>query len=320
MSDVVLAVRDLAVEVSGRERSARAVDGLTFALERGRTLGLLGESGCGKSMAALAIMNLLPAGARIVGGAAELVSGGVSTPAWKARGDRIAMIFQEPATALNPVLTVGEQIAEPLVTHRGSSRRQAQVRVESGLVEVGLRDAAAVARGYPHQLSGGMRQRVLIAMALACEPEVLIADEPTTALDVTLQAQILALLERLKRDRHMAVLLISHDFAVLRACADDVLVMYAGRPVEIGPCASVLGAPRHPYTQGLVASHPAGLPPKSRLPSIAGAVPVLGQAPSGCAFRDRCPRAAALCAERRPALAAGVACHFPGESRQESTA
>jgi len=270
----------------------RAVDNVSLELRRGETLGLVGESGSGKSMTALSILRLVQPPGETVGGPIafngrpdllELSEAEMR----KIRGAEIAFIFQEPMTALNPVFTVGNQVAEAILVHGQASRREAENRAVELLAAVKIPDPLKRARDYPHQLSGGMRQRVLIAMALACRPLMLIADEPTTALDVTIQAEILDLLHEMKERFDLALLLITHDLGVVAGHADRVAVMYAGRIVEEGPVRDLFRAPAHPYTRGLLASIP-GRAAGRRLPSIEGTVPNLGALPPGCAFEPRC--------------------------------
>jgi peptide/nickel transport system ATP-binding protein len=285
----------------------RAVDGVTFDIEDGQTVGLVGESGCGKSVTALSIVQLLPKGTgRIVGGA-MLYRGkdlaGLSEPEMRRiRGNEISMIFQEPMTSLNPVITVGEQIAETVRLHQGASHRAARERAIEMLELVKIAEAQKRIASYPHQLSGGQRQRVMIAMALACTPKLLIADEPTTALDVTIQAQILELIGELQRRLGMAVLLITHDLGVVAERADEVVVMYAGKIVERAKPEIIFSRPLHPYTIGLLNSMPGGGTPKQRLAAIPGMVPNPLDWPSGCHFRDRCVRAQPGCAQAQPRL------------------
>jgi len=290
------------------------LDGISFRLEAGRTLGVVGESGCGKSMTALAVMGLVPAPNRITGrlslGGADLL-GMSETALRRLRGKRMAMIFQEPMTALNPVVAVGTQIAEMLEVHDGVSTREARRRAVVLLREVGIAAAETRAGAYPHQLSGGMRQRVMIAMAIACRPALLIADEPTTALDVSVQAQILDLLLELQRNEGMAMLFISHDLGVISEMADDVMVMYAGRVVEQGRAAEVIGAPGHPYTKGLIETVPDISRRQRLLPVIPGGVPDPRRRGAGCGFAPRCALAEAVCVAAVPPLCGGahrVAC------------
>ena len=308
MPEALLSVRRLCTEFVTDSGVLRAVDDVSFDVPRGGALGLVGESGCGKSVTSLSILRLIQAPGRIASG--EIVFDGHDLLRLGARemravrGARVAMIFQEPMSSLNPVYTVGDQIAESLLLHRAMSRRAARDRVVELLTQVGIPSPAERAGAYPHQLSGGMRQRVMIAMALACEPQLLIADEPTTALDVTIQAQILELLRDLRARLGMAVLLITHDLGVVAEFAEDVVVMYAGRVVERAPVADLFRDPRHPYTQGLLRSVPSygdNLGAR-RLPTIPGVVPDLRSLPGGCRFRDRCAQAMATCAEREPPL------------------
>jgi oligopeptide/dipeptide ABC transporter ATP-binding protein len=269
-----------------------AVNDVSFEIREGETLGLVGESGSGKSVTALSLMRLVQPPGRIAGGSVHFKERDLLTlperDMRKIRGAEIALIFQEPMTALNPVFTIGDQIAETLIVHgRGSRRDAAKMAVEL-LDAVRIPEARSRVRDYPHQLSGGMRQRVLIAMALACRPSLVIADEPTTALDVTIQAQILDLLREMKAALQLSLLLITHDLGVIAETADRVAVMYAGRIVEEGPVRAIFSNPAHPYTRGLLASMP-GEAPGKRLRAIDGTVPILGELPPGCAFNPRCP-------------------------------
>jgi len=289
-----------------RGGAVRVVDDVAFTVVAGRTTALVGESGSGKTLTALSLLRLLPEAATIVGGHVTLTGGttldepavdvlGLDDKALRAiRGRRIAMVFQEPMTALNPLLRIDDQIGEALRIHMGLSRSQARQEALSLLEQVSL--PASRAAAFPHQLSGGQRQRVMLAAALAANPEILIADEPTTALDVTVQAEILALLRRLAVERQLGVLLITHDLGVVAEVADDVCVLYAGRVVERGAVDVVFNAPLHPYTQGLLASLPSLAPRGQPLPAIPGAVPPIERWPTGCRFRDRCDRATEACA------------------------
>src|SRR5574343_743297 len=299
-----------------------AVDGISFAIKAGETFALLGESGCGKSVSAQGIMRLLPATGRVLGGSVSL--DGVNLLALseaemrRYRGGRMAMIFQEPATSLNPVLTVGQQIGEVLERHLGLRGEAARQRMVELLRQVGIADPERRLGEYPFQFSGGMKQRVMIAIALAGEPELLIADEPTTALDVTVQAQILDLLTRLQAERGMSILLITHDLGVVARMAHRIVVMYAGELVEVAGREAFFGQPRHPYTQALFEA----LPDISRrwcgLATIPGQVPSLARMLSGCRFADRCSHVRPLCRERAPAWrgpeAHVVRCHWQGEA------
>jgi len=307
----VLAVDDLRVEFDTRDGVARVIDGLSFELHAGETLGIVGESGCGKSMTALSIMRLVPMPpGRIATGTIrlqgeDLVAAG-DARIRQVRGNEISMIFQEPMTSLNPVYTIGDQIAETARLHEGLDRKSARERAVEMLRAVHMPAAERRVDEYPHQLSGGMRQRVMIAMALACRPKVLIADEPTTALDVTVQAQIFDLLEELKEQTNTAIILITHDMGAIAEMAQRVVVMYAGRKVEDGPVGEILSNPRHPYTQGLITCvpHLHAEPPQERPPlmEIPGVVPSLGElSRGGCPFAPRCAAAMPRCRETMPA-------------------
>ncbi|WP_249157523.1 ABC transporter ATP-binding protein [Bradyrhizobium sp. KB893862 SZCCT0404] len=299
----LLEVRDLRV-VTGNDGVA-LVDGLSFTLNRGETLGIVGESGCGKSLTSLALMGLLPRGMK-AGGEVRFEGADLLTlnPAAMRdlRGDRLAMIFQDPMTSLNPALTIGFQIAEGLIRHRGCDRREARDRAIDLLRKVRLPAAERRIDEYPHQLSGGMRQRVMIAMALICQPTLLIADEPTTALDVTVQAQILDLLRELKDELRSAMIFISHDLGVVAENADRVAVLYAGRIVEEGPTRALFEQPEHPYTIGLMGSIPRIDVAREWLPAIGGTLPLASDPPPGCRFEPRCPFAAEVCREASPEL------------------
>jgi oligopeptide/dipeptide ABC transporter ATP-binding protein len=291
----LLEVRDLRVSFpTGDGGRVTPVDGVSFSLDPGRTLALVGESGCGKSLTSLAILRLVPPPGRVDAGSVVALDGTDLTSLAedrlrRVRGREIGMIFQDPMTSLNPVYTVGAQIVEGIRTHLPMTRRQAHDRAVALLEEVGIPDAGGRFDNYPHQLSGGMRQRVMIAIALSAEPKVLIADEPTTALDVTVQAQILEVLDRLRATRGMAVLLITHDLGIVAGRADRVAVMYAGQIVEEAPTAELFARPSHPYTQGLFASVPRITGPRMRLTPIAGTVPNPSAWSSGCRFLPRCP-------------------------------
>jgi len=292
MVDSLLVVDHLTTVFDLPGGSVPAVDDVSFEIRPGETLGLVGESGSGKSVTAMSIMRLVQPPGRITGGRVlfqnhDLLSFS-QREMQRIRGAAIALIFQEPATAMNPVFTVGDQIAETLIVHGRASRREAHAQAIQLLRSVRIPNPESRVSDYPHQLSGGMRQRVMIAMALACRPALVIADEPTTALDVTIQAQILDLLREMKSAFGLSLLLITHDFGVIAETADRVAVMYAGRIVESGPVRAVLRSPQHPYTHGLLASVPDGTPGK-RLRAIEGAVPQLGSVPPGCAFNPRCP-------------------------------
>ena len=306
----LLEVSGLTVAFPTDAGPALAVDGVSFKLFSGQTLCLVGESGCGKSMTALAIMGLNPAPGKITSGRIKFMGrdlAGLSGKEWNSlRGDKMGMIFQEPMTSLNPVFTAGEQVAEALMLHKGLSRRAAIAEAASLFRRVGIPAPEDRIRDFPHQLSGGMRQRVMIAMAIACAPRLLIADEPTTALDVTIQRQILELLDELAAAGGMATLLITHDLGLVSELADQVAVMYAGRIVESAPARELMANPKHPYTLGLISCRPKLPAPGSAferapsLPVIPGHVPGLAELPSGCSFRDRCPHAMPVCAAQIP--------------------
>jgi len=287
-----------------RDARVRIVDDVSFAVGRGEVLALVGESGCGKSMTALSLLRLVPKPGRIDAGRVRIGGREITTlpvPALRAvRGREAAMVFQEPMTSLNPVVPVGDQVVEAIRLHDAVSVADARRRTLALFEEVGIPDAAERLGAHPHELSGGMKQRVMIAMALATRPKLLLADEPTTALDVTIQAQILALLGRLRAEHGLAILLITHDLGVVNELADRVAVMYAGRIVETGTRAEILSAPRHPYTQGLLASMPGRAARGARLAEIPGTVPPPGAWPAGCRFAPRCASAFAPCPVREP--------------------
>jgi peptide/nickel transport system ATP-binding protein len=321
---IVLDVRDLGVEFHTESGVVRAVDQVDFLLKKGSILGFAGESGCGKSVTALSIMRLLPRPvSRIVQGQAMFQGRDIFTLPQKdlhrLRGKKISMIFQEPMTALNPVHNIGKQIMEIYRLHFPgmSVRKMIAVSVDM-LAKVGISDPEKAMKKYPHQLSGGMRQRVMIAMALACEPDILIADEPTTALDVTVQAQILDLIRSLQEDTGMAVILITHDLGLIAQNCEDVVVMYSGRVAERADVATLFKTPGHPYTRGLLTSIPSlAREPKTPLPTIRGDVPALADMPVGCRFASRCPLAEDVCQHQVPQERIlgknhGAACHFPG--------
>lgn len=303
----LLEVRDLRVRFGNLE----AVRGVSFDLDRGMRLGLVGESGAGKSLTAMAILGLLPDSARASGSVRfdgqEILNLKEKSLA-RLRGRQIGTVFQDPMTALNPVIRVGEQVAEMLVLHDMASKRQASARAVEMLERVGLPDSSAKARAFPHELSGGQRQRVMIAAAMACAPSLLVADEPTTALDVTVQDEILKLMHTMVKEEESSLLMITHDLPVIASQCEEVLVMYGGRIVEHGRVRDVFSTPRHPYTAGLLRAQPS---PRSRagsgatgrrLPVIEGVVPPLGAFPSGCGFRDRCARAESDCAAEPPLI------------------
>ena len=294
---------------------ANTVDGVSFAVDRGETLCIVGESGCGKSISALALMGLLPmppaeiASGRICFDRRDLLTLPAKTRA-DLRGDRMAMIFQEPMTSLNPAFRIGDQIAEGVLRHRKISPSEARQKALDMLDRVKIPAAADRLDDYPHQLSGGMRQRVMIAMALANDPDLLIADEPTTALDVTIQAQILDLMKTLQRETGTALVMITHDLGVVAEIADQVAVMYAGRIVEQGPVRAIFNDPQHPYTIGLMSSLPSLGQDRSRLTTISGLVPTIGTMPSGCRFAPRCPFTAGICETEAPGLTRLSDTHF----------
>lgn len=300
----LLEVVDLHTYFYTEEGEIKAVNGVTFTVERGRTVAVVGESGCGKSVTAYSILRLINAPGKIVAGRVHFHDArrGVvdvlglkddSPLLFELRGGSIAMIFQEALAALSPVHSVGSQIVEAILAHQDVTPERARELAIEMLDKVGIREPELRFRQYPHQLSGGMRQRVVIAMALVCRPQLLIADEPTTALDVTIQAQVLALLKRLQAELGTAILLITHDLGVVAHTADDVIVMYLGRIVERAPVRTLLQTPRHPYTAGLLRSLPSLAKEHARLPSISGSVPALSEIPAGCPFHPRCPHAQA---------------------------
>ncbi|PAP99136.1 ABC transporter ATP-binding protein [Mesorhizobium mediterraneum] len=307
-NDVLLELRDLETRFYGEESVTRALDGISFQVMKGETLGVVGESGCGKSVTALSILRLLPkVSARIVGGEVRFHGCNLlelsDREMRKIRGDQIAMIFQEPMTSLNPVYTIGHQIAEAVQIHTKASRSVAKAKAEEMLRLVRIADPERRVSNYPHEMSGGMRQRAMIAMALACSPELLIADEPTTALDVTIQAQILRLIVDLKERTGTAVMFITHDLGVVAETCQRVIVMYAGRIVEQATINDLFASPAHPYTQGLMRSMPDPRRGRQRrLPEIPGIVPSLRDPIVGCSFAPRCPFAIDICREKTPVL------------------
>ena len=299
-AEALLAVEGLSIAFHTDDGPVRVVDDVSLTIKAGQALGLVGESGCGKSVTAQSLMRLLPMPPALIEAGSVLFDGEDMLTVDERRlrslrGNRLAMIFQEPMTSLNPTFTVGAQIAETLELHRGLSRAEARDKAISGLAEVGIGSPERRLEQYPHQLSGGLRQRVMIAMALVCRPALLIADEPTTALDVTVQAQILDLLDRLQRELGLAILFITHDLGVVADVCNDIAVMYAGRIVETGPTADVLNRPRHPYTAGLLSSSPRRARRGQPLPTIPGAVPPPGTRGPGCGFASRCPHADERC-------------------------
>jgi oligopeptide/dipeptide ABC transporter ATP-binding protein len=310
MDELLLRVRDLRTYFRTEEGLIKAVDGVSFDVMQGETLGIVGESGCGKSVTALSIMQLIrPPRGKIVGGKIEYIRGRESVeitaldpqgPQMRSiRGKEIAMIFQEPMVSLNPVFTIGDQIMEAVILHRKVSKREAREIAIKMLGEMGLSSPEQQVDWYPHQLSGGMRQRVMIAMALSCEPSLLIADEPTTALDVTIEAQILELMKSLQRNYHMSIMLITHNLGIIAEMCKRVIVMYLGKVVETGTTDDIFYQPKHPYTRGLLRSIPQiGL--KTRLNPIAGSVARMTELPPGCYFAPRCPKVMPICNEKDP--------------------
>jgi len=296
----LLQVEDLRLAFDLAAGTVYPVDGVSFSIARGETLALVGESGCGKSLTSLALLRLVPSPGRIAEGSKISLDGSDllslrESDMRAVRGGRIGMVFQDPMTSLNPVLTVGDQVAETIRAHRRATAREAKDRAIALFGEVGIPDPGQRFSAYPHQLSGGLRQRVMIAIALAADPELLVADEPTTALDVTVQAQILELLDRLRRDRGMSVLLITHDLGVVAGRADRVAVMYAGQIVETADTQTLFRSPGHPYTRALFASMPRLDHARERLKPIPGSVPLPGAWPSGCRFHQRCPEMLQRC-------------------------
>jgi peptide/nickel transport system ATP-binding protein len=302
----LLEVRDLTVEFPTRHRVLRALDGVSFSIEAGEILGVVGESGAGKSLTGAAIVGLLERPGRIVGGEIRLdgqrIDNLAPEPLRRIRGRRIGMIFQDPLTTLNPLYTIGRQLVETMQTHARLSDAEARRKAIGWLDRVGIPAAAQRIDAYPHEFSGGQRQRVVIALALCAEPALVVADEPTTALDVSIQAQIITLLKDLTRDHGTAVMLITHDMGVIAETADRVAVMYAGRIAEIGPVAAVIRHPAHPYADGLMASIPSLEHRVGRLRQIDGAMPRLDAIPSGCRFHPRCPRVFGRCHDEQPEL------------------
>jgi peptide/nickel transport system ATP-binding protein len=303
----LLQVDALRVEIPGRRGTLVAVDGISFAIGEGEVLGVVGESGAGKSLTGAAVIGLLEPPCRIAGGEVRFDGRRIDNLPYeqlrRIRGRHIGMVFQDPLTSLNPLYTVGRQLTETILTHSELSEKGARKRAVELLQEVGIPAAERRIDQYPHEFSGGMRQRVVIALALCANPRLIIADEPTTALDVSIQAQIIALLKRLCREHGAAVMLVTHDMGVIAETADRVAVMYAGRIVEVGPVAEVVRRPKHPYTVGLMGSIPLVGHDVDRLTQIEGAMPRLDAIPPGCAFNPRCPRAFARCRQERPELA-----------------
>ncbi|MCZ8262022.1 MAG: ABC transporter ATP-binding protein [Beijerinckiaceae bacterium] len=326
--DPVLSVRNLSLEFVTRRGVLRALNEISFDIARGEVLGVVGESGAGKSLTGTAIIGLIDKPGRLSGGEIWLKGQRIDNIGHdglrKIRGRRIGMIFQDPLTSLNPLFRVGDQIAETILTHMPVSKAEARARALALLTEVGIPAPESRIDAYPHEFSGGMRQRVVIALALAAEPDLIIADEPTTALDVSVQAQIITLLKRLCRTRGTSVMLITHDMGVIAETADRVAVMYAGRIVEIGPVADVIRHPKHPYASGLMGAIPALGAKVQRLTQISGAMPRLNAIPPGCAFRPRCLQAIGKCAEAVPPLvrvgATSARCWLHEEQDERSAA
>ncbi len=311
----MLSVRDLGVAFG----AVQPLSGVSFAVGKGETLGIVGESGSGKSLTAMSVMGLLPlSGGRITGGKVEFDGQDLTKLSERAyrklRGGRIGLITQNPMTSLDPLKKIGPQVDDVAKLHMGLSEQAARARTEEILGTLRIPEPALICERYPHQMSGGMKQRIVIAMALAADPDVLIADEPTTALDVTVQAQIIRLLDDLVKERDLALVLITHDMSVVAQTCDKVVVMYAGRAVEHGPVETIFDRPRHPYTQALIACIPRGLDEATRLTGIEGTVPTVVNYPSGCPFHPRCPRAEAICATDPPGFSvegdSAAACHF----------
>ncbi len=328
MTDSVLSVRNLKVEFASRRGALRAIDGVSFDIAKGEVLGVVGESGAGKSVTGLSVIGLIDPPGRISGG--EILLSGLRIDNLppeemrRVRGKRIGMIFQDPLTSLNPLYRIGDQIVETIRTHLDMSEQAARRRAIDLLAEVGIPAPEKRIDGYPHEFSGGMRQRVVIALAICAEPELIIADEPTTALDVSVQAQIISLIKRLGRDHGTAVMLVTHDMGVIAETSDRVAVMYAGRVAEIGPVQEVVKNPLHPYAKGLMGAIPTLAGEDKRLVQIPGAMPRLSAIPPGCSFNPRCAFAFDRCRVERPEpLAQGaqsVACHLYDTARTESAA
>ena len=304
--DSLLTVQDLQVQFQTKKVVNTAVDGIGFSVEKGEILGIVGESGCGKSVTSLSILRLLGTNSMISQGSIKLEGRELLSLSedemCKIRGNEIAMIFQDPMTALNPTMSIGEQLMEPLMIHQGYKKKDAWKEAVEVLKKVGIAAPEKRMKEYPHQLSGGMRQRVMIAMAVSCAPRLLIADEPTTALDVTIQAQILELMLELRQKMNTAIILITHDMGVVAETADNILVLYAGKVVEYGSVKEIFNNPRHPYTRGLLNSIPPLEEDVDELNTIEGTVPGPGQMPAGCRFSPRCPLASERCSSCQPGL------------------
>ena len=304
--DSLLSVKDLQVQFQTKKGINTAVDGISFSIGKGEILGIVGESGCGKSVSSMSILRLLGTNAKISQGSIKLGNQELLSLSedemCKIRGNEIAMIFQDPMTALNPIMTIGDQLIEPLVIHQGYKKKDAWKEAIEVLKKVGIAAPEKRMKEYPHQLSGGMRQRVMIAMAVSCAPKLLIADEPTTALDVTIQAQILELMLELRDKMNTAIMLITHDMGVVAETADNILVLYAGKVVEYGSVKDIFNDPKHPYTQGLLSSIPPLTEDVEELNTIEGTVPAPGQMPAGCRFSPRCPYATERCRVEQPGI------------------
>lgn len=304
--DSLLSVKDLQVQFQTKKGINTAVDGISFSIGKGEILGIVGESGCGKSVSSMSILRLLGTNAKISQGSIKLGNQELLSLSedemCKIRGNEIAMIFQDPMTALNPIMTIGDQLIEPLVIHQGYKKKDAWKEAIEVLKKVGIAAPEKRMKEYPHQLSGGMRQRVMIAMAVSCAPKLLIADEPTTALDVTIQAQILELMLELREKLNTAIMLITHDMGVVAETADNILVLYAGKVVEYGSVKDIFNDPKHPYTQGLLSSIPPLTEDVDELNTIEGTVPAPGQMPAGCRFSPRCPYATERCRIEQPGI------------------
>ena len=304
--DSLLSVKDLQVQFQTKKGINTAVDGISFSIGKGEILGIVGESGCGKSVSSMSILRLLGTNAKISQGSIKLGDKELLSLSedemCKIRGNEIAMIFQDPMTALNPIMTIGDQLIEPLVIHQGYKKKDAWKEAIEVLKKVGIAAPEKRMKEYPHQLSGGMRQRIMIAMAVSCAPKLLIADEPTTALDVTIQAQILELMLELREKMDTAIMLITHDMGVVAETADNILVLYAGKVVEYGSVKDIFNDPKHPYTQGLLSSIPPLTEDVDELNTIEGTVPAPGQMPAGCRFSPRCPFATERCRMEQPGI------------------
>ena len=304
--DSLLSVKDLQVQFQTKKGINTAVDGISFSIGKGEILGIVGESGCGKSVSSMSILRLLGTNAKISQGSIKLGDKELLSLSedemCKIRGNEIAMIFQDPMTALNPIMTIGDQLIEPLVIHQGYKKKDAWKEAIEVLKKVGIAAPEKRMKEYPHQLSGGMRQRIMIAMAVSCAPKLLIADEPTTALDVTIQAQILELMLELREKLNTAIMLITHDMGVVAETADNILVLYAGKVVEYGSVKDIFNDPKHPYTQGLLSSIPPLTEDVDELNTIEGTVPAPGQMPAGCRFSPRCPYATERCRTEQPGI------------------